>query len=258
MWNPHYEMPQTTSKALGAVAILAVLVAWSAVTGAGLVTPGFLPAPWSVAESLYRLTMDGTLLDAALWSSSRVLIAVFFVVVIGVPVGVMMGSSPYINAILSPLVDPFRSAPLVAALPILVMWFGIGEMMKIAFLWVGAVVYLIPMVRDAVKAVPSDHVIMSQDLGGTPLEIVWHTIYPIAKPRIADAIIVSVGIEWTYITVAEYVNAKQGLGRIISNGERLSASDQVFAGILVILAIALVTDSALRYLKTKLYFWETS
>jgi len=258
MWNPHQSISGSTSKILGATGILVVLAAWGIVTGAGWVTPAFLPAPWNVVSTLVRLTSEGTLVDALLWSSSRVAVSVFLVVVIGVPVGVLMGASPYVNALLSPLVDPFRSAPLVAALPILVMWFGIGEMMKIAFLWLGAVVYLVPMVRDAIKAVPLEQVVMSQDLGGTPLEIVWHTIYPIAKPRIADAIIVSVGIEWTYITVAEYVNAKQGLGRIISNGERLSASDQVFGGILVILMIALLTDWVLRTAKSKLYPWEST
>jgi ABC-type nitrate/sulfonate/bicarbonate transport system permease component len=242
---------------LGIGAILTVLVAWTAVTEAGLVTPAFLPSPIDVMACLVRLAQEGTLIDAVIWSSSRVAISIFFVVLIGVPVGVLMGASPYINATLHPLIDPFRSAPLVATMPVLVMWFGIDELMKIAFLWLGAVVYLVPMVRDAVKAVPRDHIIMAQDLGGKPLEVVWHTIFPIAKPRIADAIIVSVGIEWTYITVAEYVNSKQGLGMIIQNGRRLSASDQVFAGILVILAIALLVDWVLKTLKAKFYAWET-
>ena len=237
--------------------MLVVLAAWAGVTGAGLVTPAFLPAPWSVLSALGRLAADGTLLEAFLWSSSRVAVATCLVVLIGVPVGVLMGSSPYINAALSPLVDPFRSAPLVATLPLFVMWFGIDETMKIAFLWMGSVVYLVPMVRDAIKAVPSDHIIMSQDIGGSQLEIVWHTIFPIAKPRIVDAIIVSIGIEWTYITVAEYVNSKQGLGMIIQNGKRLSAPDQVFGGILIILAIALIVDKVLRAAKNYLYPWET-
>ena len=271
MWNPHEPISKSTEKALGLGAIFFVLIAWSILTvlpgseGAAsfppgpserLVSPGFLPAPWEVVGSLWRLTLSGDLVDAILWSGSRVAISIFFVVLVGVPTGVLMGSSPKVNAALSPLIDPFRSAPLVAALPILVMWFGIGETMKIAFLFLGAVVYLVPMVRDAIQAVPADHITMSQDIGGTPFEIVWHTIVPLAKPRIADAIIVSVGITWTYITVAEYVNAKQGLGMIISNGRRLSASDQVFGGILTILAIALLTDYVLRALKNKFYSWE--
>ena len=77
-----------------------------------------------------------------------------------------------------------------------------------------------------------------------------------AKPRIADAITVSVSIMWTYITVAEYVNAQIGLGALIQNARRFSAMDQVLVGIAVIIALALVTHAAMRALKKRLYPWE--
>jgi ABC-type nitrate/sulfonate/bicarbonate transport system permease component len=77
-----------------------------------------------------------------------------------------------------------------------------------------------------------------------------------SKPRIADAIIVSISVMWTYITVAEYVNAQKGLGQLIQNARRFSAMDQVFAGILVIVALALFTYRVMSALKRKLYPWE--
>lgn len=144
----------------------------------------------------------------------RVLAAGSLIVLIGIPVGVLMGASPRINGVLSPLVDPFRSAPVVAFLPIFVMWFGIGEWMKILFLYVGAVVYLIPMVRDAIVAVPRNYWTSVRDLGATPIECIRHAVVPLAMPPIADAVIVAVSIMWTYITVAEYVNAREGLGQL--------------------------------------------
>jgi ABC-type nitrate/sulfonate/bicarbonate transport system permease component len=144
----------------------------------------------------------------------------------------------------------------VALLPILVMWLGIGESMKVAFLFLGAVVYLIPMVRDAMRAVPQTYWVSARDLGATPFEAVIRGVLPMSKPRIADAIIVSVSVMWTYITVAEYVNAGQGLGQLIQNARRFSAMDQVFAGILVIVALALVTYRGMTALKRRLYPWE--
>jgi len=78
-----------------------------------------------------------------------------------------------------------------------------------------------------------------------------------AMPRIADAIIVAFSVMWTYITVAEYVNAKVGLGQLIQNARRFSAWDQVFAGIIVIVALALITYQLMIYIKRKLYPWET-
>jgi ABC-type nitrate/sulfonate/bicarbonate transport system permease component len=198
------------------------------------------------------------LLDATLWSVGRVAAAGMLVVLIGVPLGVLMGASPYLNALLSPLVDPFRSAPIVALLPVLVMWLGIGELMKIVFLFLGAVVYLIPMVRDAIVAVPNVYWLSVRDIGATPWEAVRHAVLPMAMPRIADGVIVSVSVMWTYITVAEYVNAKQGLGHLIQSARRFSAMDQVFVGILVIIALALLTYALMSALKRKLYPWEAA
>jgi ABC-type nitrate/sulfonate/bicarbonate transport system permease component len=161
-----------------------------------------------------------------------------------------------VNAFLSPLVDPFRSAPVAASLPLFVAWFGIDEWMKIAFLFLGAIVYLIPMVRDAIRAVPQAYWMSSRDLGATPLEAVRLALIPMAMPRIADAVIAAISIMWTYITVAEYVNAQEGLGQLIQNAKRFSAMDQVFVGIIVIMVLALVTYAGLTRLKQWFFPWE--
>ncbi|MEM6957080.1 MAG: ABC transporter permease subunit, partial [Myxococcota bacterium] len=200
---------------------------------------------------------ESKLLTATIASVARVFKAGVLVVVVGVPIGVIMGSSPRVNAFLSPLIDPLRSAPVVAILPILVMWLGIDEAMKIAFLFAGAVVFLVPMVRDAMQAVSQQYWVAARDLGATPFEATWHAVLPLAKPRIADAIIVAVSVMWTYITVAEYVNADEGIGQLIQNARRFSAMDQVFVGIGVIIALALITYGVMTAIKRRLYPWET-
>jgi ABC-type nitrate/sulfonate/bicarbonate transport system permease component len=260
MWNPYEQVAPQTRRLLGLTSVLTIVGLWAALAGFSLVSPARLPAPWQVASAFGRLAWDGEqsrLLDATIASVSRVLVAGLLVVVIGVPIGILMGASPRLNAALSPLIDPFRSAPVVALLPILVMWLGIGESMKIAFLFVGAVVFLIPMVRDAVLAVPQEHWISARDLGATPWEAVRLSVIPMAQPRIADAITVAVSVMWTYITVAEYVNAERGLGQLIQNARRFSAMDQVFVGIFVIITLALLTYFAMVAIKRRLYPWET-
>lgn len=262
MWNPYQDLTVREKNVLGGAAIALVLLVWSLLTGLSIVPRAQLPSPWATALALARLAWDparGTslLLEATLWSVGRVAVAGVLVVAIGIPVGILMGGSPRVNAALSPLIDPFRSAPVVALLPILVMWLGIGEVMKVAFLFVGAVVYLIPMVRDAVLAVPQAYWISARDVGATPFEAVMHGVLPMSKPRIADAVIVAVSVMWTYITVAEYVNAQKGLGQLIQNARRFSAMDQVFAGILVIVLLALLSYRTMSALKRRLYPWET-
>jgi ABC-type nitrate/sulfonate/bicarbonate transport system permease component len=169
-----------------------------------------------------------------------------------------MGSSPKINAFLSPLLDPLRSAPVVAILPIIVLWFKVGEASKIVFLYCGASVFLIPMTRDAVAAVPKQYIELAADLGATPWETIRHVVVPLALPRILDAVIVAVSIEWTYITVAEFSRDAEttGLGFLIQTFKRLSANDKVFGAIFVILLLALITDQSLKFLKRRLFPWE--
>lgn len=261
-WNPYAPIPATQRRGLGVGAVVAVLALWAILAGLAVVGPNKLPAPWDVAQALAYLAWDGEngrslLFNATLGSVRRIAAAGALVVAVGIPVGVLMGASPRVNAMFSPLVDPFRSAPVVALLPIMVMWFGIGEWMKVLFLYAGAVVYLVPMVRDAVQAVPQAYWVSARDLGATPWEAVRHAVLPIAMPRIADAVIVATSVMWTYITVAEYVNADDGLGKMIQNSRRFSAMDQVFAGIIVIIVLALLTYHVMRFAKRRLFPWET-
>jgi ABC-type nitrate/sulfonate/bicarbonate transport system permease component len=258
-WNPYRALPARERRLLGLGSVVAVLVVWAVLSASGWFSKNQLPSPWAVAEALAYLGWyegKSQLLSATLWSVGRVAVASLLVIVIGIPLGVLMGASPRVNAALSPLIDPFRSAPVAALLPIMVMWFGIGEFMKIAFLFVGSIVYLTPLVRDAIRAVPEGYLVSAKDIGATQWECVRKVLVPLAMPRIMDAIIVGVSVSWTYITVAEYVNAQEGLGQLIANARRLSAMDQVFAGIIVIIGVALLTYQGLMALKRALYKWE--
>jgi len=272
MWNPYEKLSGRTRNGLMIGSVFVFLLLWSAVAGFDLVSSTRLPAPWEVAAGFGDLAFqvneieidgetveewDSLLLEATLASVWRVFKASLLIIVTGIPLGILMGASPRINAVMSPLVDPFRSAPIVAVLPVMIMWFGIGEGMKVLFLWAGAVVYLIPMVRDAIQAVPRIYWVKVKDLGGSSFENIWYGVIPAAKPRIWDAVAVAVSIEWTYITVAEYINADRGLGKMIQDSRRMSDMPEVFAGIIVIILLALVTYQSMLFAKRKMFPWET-
>jgi len=255
-FNPHYPLSTLSKRTLGIIAFVTVFAIWSILSGLDLVSSNKLPSPLEVGQAFVYLTTSGLLGAATLASLGRIGMAALLVLLVGIPIGVLMGASPKINGFLSPLVDPFRSAPVVALLPLFVMWLGIGEQMKIAFLFTSAVVYMIPLVRDAMVSVPYAYWEQTRDLGASHIECILKGVLPIAAPRIFDAAIVSTSILWTYITVAEYVNANEGLGQLIQNSRRFSAMDQVFAGIFVIIALALLTYTILTFIKRKIYFWE--
>lgn len=259
-WNPYAGISRAKHRIIGFSAVIAVLVIWTLLSASGLMTKNQLPSPLAVAQAMsYLAWYEGKsqLLTHTLWSVGRVATASALVIVIGIPLGVLMGASQRLNAFFSPLIDPFRSAPVAALLPIMAMWFGIGEFMKIAFLFVGSIVYLTPLVRDAIRAVPQQYLVGAKDIGATQFECITKVLVPLAMPRIMDAVIVGVSVSWTYITVAEYVNAQEGLGQMIANAKRLIAMDQVFAGIIVIIAVALLTYQTLMWLKSRFFKWET-
>lgn len=258
MLNPYSPISSLNKRLIGVGAFITVFVVWAAISASGLISENKLPSPFAVIHALSYLSWDNgssMLATAALASVTRIAIAALLVIAIGLPIGVLLGASPVVNSFVSPLIDPFRSAPVVALLPILVMWLGVGEEMKIAFLFLGAVVFLVPMVRDAIIGVPFEYWESTRDQGATHLECITKCVLPLAMPRIVDAIIASISIMWTYITVAEYVNADTGLGQLIQNARRFSAMDQVFAGIFVIVMLALITFTVLTQIKRRMYPW---
>lgn len=260
-FNPYAPLSDGKRRQIGIAAFITIIGLWELIAGFDIVDSNKLPSPMEVIHAFAYLVWSGgqsMLLEATLASLTRIGLAALLVIFIGIPIGILLGASPRLNAFFSPLIDPFRSAPVVALLPLFVMWFGIGEQMKITFLFMGAVVYMIPLVRDAMLSVPYRYWEACRDLGGTQIECILRGVLPIAAPRIFDAMIVSTSILWTYITVAEYVNADNGLGQLIQNARRFSAMDQVFAGIIVIIALALITVTTLSWIKRRVYFWEGS
>jgi ABC-type nitrate/sulfonate/bicarbonate transport system permease component len=258
-FNPYAPIGTTEREEIGISAFILVLLVWAGITGLDFIDPNKLPSPLAVIKAFGYLAYNddhSILLSATLASMQRIGLAALFVIFIGVPFGVLLGASPKLSAFFSPLIDPFRSAPVVALLPLFVMWLGIGEEMKVAFLFTSAVVYVIPLVRDAMLGVPYTYWEGTRDLGATHVECILKGVLPIAAPRIFDACIVATSILWTYITVAEYVNADSGLGQVIQNARRFSAMDQVLAGIIVIIALALITVVLLTFIRRKVYFWD--
>ena len=257
--NPYKKLNHNAIKVIGLISITIIVAIWSLITGFDLVSSNKLPSPLQVMHAFGYLAFSGNesmLLNATIASLTRVIVATLIVIVIGIPLGVLMGASPIMNSALSPLIDPFRSAPIAALLPIFVMWFGIGEQMKITFLVVCAIVYMIPLVRDAMLAVPYSYWEMMKDLGGTDLECIMKGVLPMAMPRIFDGITICFSVVFTYICIAEYVNADSGLGYLIQSARRFSAMDQVFAGIGTIIALAMLTNYIMSTLRKQLYSWE--
>jgi NitT/TauT family transport system permease protein len=248
-------LPRMVSLALGFVAPTAVLAAWCLVSYGRLAPPDFLPSPTEVVRGTLQLFIQYDL-GTAIWvSTRRILVAFGLAAGIALPLGVLMGAYEPINRIFEPIVSPLRYMPISAFIPLLILWFGIYESEKVAFLFLGVFVYLLPVVVSAIRAVPEELVQTALTLGASRWQAVRTVLLPAALPEIFDSFRVMNAISWTYVILAEAVNPEHGLGYMVELARTHQKASWSFAGLLVIGGIGLITDALIRAGSAMLFRW---
>ena len=251
-------LPRTTAVVLGLVMPTLVLGAWCVVTYGGFAPPDFLPSPTEVVRGTLQLFLEYDLWGAILTSTRRIVFAFLLASAIALPLGVLMGAFEPINRLFEPIVAPMRYLPISAFIPLLILWFGIYETQKIAFLFLGVFVYLLPVVVSAIRAIPEELVQTALTLGASRLQVIRTVLLPAALPEIFDSFRVMNAISWTYVILAEAVNPEHGLGYMVELARTHQRASWSFAGLLVIGGIGLLTDFLIRSVSGMLFGWRES
>ncbi len=197
---------------------------------------------------------DGLLKDASI-SIYRVTAGWLLSAVIALPLGMLIGTFRPVQALLEPLTDFIRYMPAVAFIPLVMLWVGIDEPSKIAIIFIGTFFQMVLMVAEDVRRVPQAQVEAAQTLGATRGEIIKLVLLPGAKPALLDTLRITMGWAWTYLVVAELVAANSGLGYAILKAQRFLQTDKIFAGIIIIGLIGLITDQLFRWLHRVAFPW---
>ena len=243
---------------IGMAGIVTLIAIWCWVTYGGHVKPLFLPSPTQICESYAEFNDRGWLLRAIEGSVTRVVKALLLVIAIGVPVGILMGAFTSVDAFLRKIVNGSKSVPTTGIVGLIVLWFGIEERAKMVFLFLGAIFYMIILVRSAVLNVNEDYIRVATDIGAKPFEMIRKVLIPGALPQIWDAIAVCTGIMWTYIVLAEYINGNEeqiGLGYLLNIGSRTQDSGKVFCILLLVALISSLTDFGLGWIRKRFLNW---
>ncbi len=270
LWTLRKPLPRDVQFWLGLALPLIVLGLWIGLTAGKKPVVGalFLPSPAEVLKVLVRDLFLGrqvgdrdhvevvrVLLDAAWVSALRISVAFVAATAVAVPLGILMGAFEPINRFIDPVMAPLRYMPISAFIPLTILWFGIGELQKLAFLFLGVFVYLLPVVISAIRAVPEELVQTARTLGAGRLQVVTSVLVPAAMPDIFDSFRVMNAISWTYVILAEFVNTTRGLGYFIKlAGDRIKTSE-MFAGVIIIGVIGLCTDALIRGAGRLLFPW---
>ena len=220
----------------------------------------FLPSPFAVATKLGSVWTEGfqdaTLLEHLLASLGRVAAAFVGAVVWGVILGFAMNLSQTARGVIEPLLEVYRPVPPLAYLPLVIIWFGIGEAAKILVIFLGILPSIIIATNDGLQTVSRDHVNAARSLGATHWQVVTRVWFPHALPSILTGTRIGLGTGWATLVAAELVAATRGLGFMIKGAADFLVTDVVILGILVIAFLAVAMEFALRLVQRVFTPWQ--
>ncbi|MCT7474642.1 taurine ABC transporter permease TauC [Escherichia coli] len=254
-----WPLSRQVTLSIGTLAVL--LTVWWTVAALQLISPLFLPPPQQVLAKLLTIAGPQGFMDATLWqhlaaSLTRIVLALLAAVVIGIPVGIAMGLSPTVRGILDPVIELYRPVPPLAYLPLMVIWFGIGETSKILLIYfsdfctggdVGAGGVKRKRAAEFAFVPPSRWVPAVRRCCGLSFAQRW--------PEILTGLRIGLGVGWSTLVAAELIAATRGLGFMVQSAGEFLATDVVLAGIAVIAIIAFLLELGLRALQRRLTPW---
>jgi NitT/TauT family transport system permease protein len=230
---------------VGIAAFVVVIGAWLLATELGLVQPQFLPSPLAVLEAWAGLFRNDYHVDIGI-SIGRVWVAFGAAAAIAIPLGMLMSSYRAVGAFSEPLVDFVRYLPVPALVPLTLIWFGIGEGSKIALLWIGTFFQLVLLIADDARRVPKEFIETGRTLGAGDGALMKDVLLRAMLPHMVDSLRITLGWCWTYLLIAEIVASNSGIGYELWTARRYGKTPEVFAGILTIGIIGLVSDQLIR------------
>jgi len=240
---------------IAGLVFVGLLALWWLATSSGWVGPLFLPSPLSVWRRLVELAANGQLWQDARVSIYRILAGFLIASVLAIPVGVLIGCYRFWEAAIEPLVDFIRYMPVVAFVPLTILWSGTGDTQKFLIIWIGTFFQQVLLIMDNVKRVPWDFIDIGRTLELPERRILARIVVPSALPGIWDSLRISLGWAWTWLVLAELVAATSGLGYRITVAQRFFQTDTIVGYILVLGCFGLVTDQAMKAVGRRLFHY---
>lgn len=235
---------------------ICLIVFWMIVHASGWISPALLPSPAEVLETLWiHLTQGNLLLNAAM-SVQRVVVGLFLGMLLAVPIGFLIGWYRPMRRFVDPLINFFRALPPIALIPLVIVYFGIGEMAKVAILFYASFFAAVIVMYEGMTQISPVYIRVAKTLGATDMEIFLKVMMPMTLPHMLTALRVALGVAWATLVAAELVAAQEGLGAMIQNASAFFDLRAIYLGIICIGAIALLMDIAIRKLSNRLISWQ--
>ncbi|HIZ79516.1 MAG TPA: ABC transporter permease [Candidatus Lachnoclostridium stercorigallinarum] len=248
---------------LSAAGILTVLIIWQGVVMLGLVDSHLLPPPTEVLATLLdkftNTVPDGNVLGTNILASLQVALSGFCVaIIIGVPLGLLMGWWTYADRFIRPIFELVRPVPPIAWIPLVVVWMGVGLKAKALIIFFTAFVPCVINSYTGIKLTSQVLIDVSRTFGAPNWLIFWKIGIPSSLPMVFAGIRVALGNSWSTLVAAEMLAASAGLGYMIQIGRTVARPDIVIVGMVVIGAIGAILSAILSRCERYFLRWKVN
>ena len=251
---------QMPAAAISTLSVLFLTALWVAVSTSGWLPQGYLPTPREMGGELQTLFTAGYK-GISIWqhigiSLFRTLTGFVLGIAVGIPLGLITGYSRVGSAMVSPIMAFIRPIPPIAFIPMVVLYFGLGEVGKVVLIFWTAFNYVHVNAHAGAAGVPIAYQRAAQSIGLTSKQTFFRVILPSAIPQIFTGLKVAMALSWAVVVAAELTGAQSGLGYMISDAALTFRIPAVFIGIALIGAIGLLLNIMINLMETWLVHWK--
>ncbi len=243
---------------LRALSPLAILALWQIGCSTGVISSRTLAAPSQVIAGFLELTADGALQHHLLVSLIRVVKGMSVALLVGGSLALLAGLSRTGEYVIDAPMQMLRTLPVLALIPFFIIWFGIGELPKIALVSVAAVFPIYLTLYAGIRGVDPKLVELAKIIGLSRGALIRHVILPGALPTALVGVRYSLGISWLILVAAEQVNATSGIGYLMNDARDFMRIDILVVGLLIYAFLGLIVDILVRWLEGRLLAWRPS
>lgn len=256
LFDPSWRYPL-----LSVFTVVVLLAAWTAVTNVFKISPIVLPSPQSMVRHLHILLVQGyagvPLWEHVLASLLRTLVGFFIGIALAIPIGLWMGYSRTVNAVCMPVFGFLRPIPPIAFIPLVILWFGIGEVSKVLLIFLASFNFTVLASAAGMRSVPVQLIRAGQNLGLSRRQMFVSVMLPAAMPQIFTGIRTSIAVSWAVMVAAELIAAQIGLGFMIEDAGTFFRTQAVMIGVVIIGAVGLLFEVIVASIERRVLHWQT-
>jgi NitT/TauT family transport system permease protein len=235
--------------------LLLVALAWEAAVRTGLISELVLPRFSDALTSWWALASDGGLFEQASHSLKRAVIGLALAVTLGTTAGILMAWNARIRTFVNPLIQMFYPMPKSALIPVMILWFGLGDASKIVTIFIGCLLPIVVSSFNGARGVEDVILWSARSLGAKRRQLLWQIIVPAAMPEILTGIRTALAISFVLLVSSEFIIARDGIGFMISGFGDEGNYDRMFACIITVVAMGFLADRVFQLFMRRVLIW---